>query len=342
MKIYLAGNLDDGRAACRDHAAFAQERWDAAVERGAVPVRRLVSFAYSQYTPAHEAIKGDFGPAVEYGLDSGAFSAWSRGIRIDLEKYAEHILAHRDLYGTFIASLDVIPGRKVHGLNNVTAAERERAAEEGWDNWIELKRLLKPAGITPIHTYHRGEDIKWLKRLMDESWYLSLGGTSILPTEEKIKWLDSIMPYLTDDKGWSIRKLHGFACTSVRIMKRYPWASVDSASWHHASEHGQVYIRFPGGTNTTISFYREDWKPTLPSNHFFRCGESDRRVIAAYLASRGFTPEEMHDAHCESCGTDISDRNRDAVNVDFFWDLEDEITRDPRPWRRPAGVFRLR
>ncbi len=340
MRLFLAGNLSDGRARAASAPGFTKKELDGAIERGMAPVRRLVSFAYSQYTPDYEAIKSVFGATVEYALDSGAFSAWSREVDVDLESYAQHILAHRNLYGDFVANLDVIPGSK-RGGQKVTEAERERAAEQGWENWVELKRLLKPVGITPIHTYHRGEAIKWLKKLIDESEYLSLGGTSILPTKEKIQWLDSIMTSLTDNKGWPIRKLHGFACTAPEVMTRYPWASVDSASWLYASEHGDCYIRLPRGGATIINFFFEDWKPS-PPKHFSRYSEADQKVIAACLAALDFTPEQLSKVSCECCGANLSYLNRDAVNAGFFLDLEEELTRNPRPWRPPAGIFRLR
>jgi hypothetical protein len=340
MRLYLAGNLSDGRSRAPSAIEFNKKELDGAVERGMDPVKRLISYAYAHSTPRHEAIKSAFGAAVEYGLDSGAFSAWSRGMTVNLESYAEYILEHRSLYCDFVASLDVIPGSKSGGLK-VTDAERERAAKQGWENWIELKRLLKPAGITPIHTYHRGEDIKWLKKLIDESEYLSLGGTSILPTRQKIQWLDSIMPYLTDHKGSPIRKLHGFACTAVEVMTRFPWASVDSASWLYATELGNCYIRLPKGGDTVVNFFFEDWK-LPPSKHFSRYSDADRKVIAAYLASRGFTPEQLMEMPCNCCGTNLSYLNRDEINVGFFLDLEEELTRNPRPWRPSPGIFRLR
>jgi hypothetical protein len=369
MKMYLAGNLSDGRRPNErdDPTAYEvvesttfegailaiqqrrdveianpKEIWDAAVARGMDPtpaVHRLVSFAYQQYTPSYQRLKSQAGSSIEYAIDSGAFSAWSRQQTIDLEEYAEYILAHRDLYTGWVASLDVIPGRK--GGPKPTSAERARAADEGWENWVQLTKMLKPAGIKPIHTYHIGEPIEFLNRLTDESEHLSLGGTSTLPTKQKIEWLDSVWPYLTDDKGWPIRKVHGFACTAVKIMQRYPWYSVDSASWLHSSEHGDCYIKLPGGGHATVNFQFDDWNET-PSRHFSQWGEADRKVIAAYLAQCGFTPEEMCEVYCECCGYNLSYLNRDVVNVDFFWNIEEEKTRNPRPWRRPVGVFRLR
>ena len=45
-------------------------------------------------------------------LDSGAYSAWSKGKRISLEDYVEFILTRGTDTWTTIVNLDVIPGKK--------------------------------------------------------------------------------------------------------------------------------------------------------------------------------------------------------------------------------------
>lgn len=65
----------------------------------------------------------------------------------------------------------MIPGKP---REEPTPAQCERAAEEGWENYIWLKKELEPHGITPIHTFHRGENVRWLKRLRDEAEFFCL------------------------------------------------------------------------------------------------------------------------------------------------------------------------
>jgi len=49
---------------------------------------------------------------LETMLDSGAYSAWSKGKRISLEDYVEFILTRGTDTWTTIVNLDVIPGKK--------------------------------------------------------------------------------------------------------------------------------------------------------------------------------------------------------------------------------------
>jgi hypothetical protein len=80
---------------------------------------------------------------------------------------------------------------------------------------------LRPLGIEPLHTYHYGESLDWLKRLRDAADYLALGGTAHLSVAERRAWFDAIMPYLADDSGAPIYKPHGFGLTSFDTGEQY-------------------------------------------------------------------------------------------------------------------------
>src|SRR5439155_17910346 len=132
---------------------------------------------------------------------------------------------HPDAF-TVVANLDVIPGAPG---TTPTAADVERAAAQGWENYEYLRKQFAGAPFTLLHTYHRGEDVKWLRRLMDESEYLAIGGLAApgLTTRDRRSCLDGVMPLLTDDRGSAIRKVHGFGLTDLPLMRRYPFHSVD-------------------------------------------------------------------------------------------------------------------
>src|SRR5205807_7635617 len=141
--------------------------------------------------------------------------------------YVKFILRTADAWTT-VFNLDVIPGKPGEVP---TPAEAERAAEIGWDNYCELKKALAPHGITPIHVFHRGDNFKWLKRLVDECEFFGLAPKTDGSTAVRMNWLDRCMPYVTDDNGWPTHKLHGFGIGVPELIYRYPWYSVDSASW---------------------------------------------------------------------------------------------------------------
>jgi hypothetical protein len=246
MKIYFAGNL----GTAREFAIARQIARSFASEGRVRPFRRLYSYAYerSRRVPSWMGLReemskatADRGPVgLEIMLDSGAYSAWTRGTTITVEEYAQFInLFPPDTFDV-IVNLDVIPGSPED--KNPSPTEVEKACDEGWENWLQLTEAIKPRGIQPLHVFHQGDDIKWLKRLMDKADYFGISPRNGIPEKQRWKWLDEIMPILCDDNGYPLRKFHGFGVTSVETMKRYPWYSCDSTSWLKTGAFGAVMI----------------------------------------------------------------------------------------------------
>jgi len=52
---------------------------------------------------------------------------------------------------------------------------------------------------------------------------------SNVSTVKQIGFLDIVFRQIYEQKP--TLKVHGFACSGVQVMKRYPWYSVDSTSW---------------------------------------------------------------------------------------------------------------
>jgi|SRR5262252_6628889 len=158
------------------------------------------------------------------------------------------------------------------------------------------------------------------------------------------------MKYVTDDKGWPLRKLHGFGVGALELIQRYPWYSVDSTSWLFASAPrpgvniGGCYVPRYG----VIEFTAEG---TKGSKHFDNLPSSDRNAIAQYLASKGVpNPRMLRDDYCLTCGKEFEWTytpccsepklnhalfERDGINIDYYLDIE-MANQEPRPWRRDA------
>lgn len=171
-------------------------------------------------------------------MDSGAFSAWAKGIEIDLDAYIAFCLEYIDQI-TYVVNLDVIPAKP--GQKNISQEEIERSASAGYRN---AKRMMR-AGIPKeklIHVFHQNENFEWLEKMVEEFDYIGLSPANDRTTQEKMVWLDSCMPYVTDSKGFPTVKFHGFAVTAHSLMMRYPWFSVDSASWCQQAGRGVAYV----------------------------------------------------------------------------------------------------
>jgi hypothetical protein len=168
-------------------------------------------------------------------LDSGAYSAWTRGVKLDLDEYCEFIRANLDLIDVY-ASLDVIPGAPGRVA---TQAERDAAAEESWANYVRMRSL----GFDPIPVYHYGEHQRFLERMLAEKTpYIGIGGLVGVSGVSRRLWLDPVFDKITDDFGSPLVKTHGFGMTSIPLIFRYPWHSIDSTSWIRTTANGSVYL----------------------------------------------------------------------------------------------------
>ncbi len=154
-------------------------------------------------------------------VDSGAFSAWNQGTEVNVENYINFIKNNLDVIDQY-ANLDVI--------SDATAT-------------LKNQYIMEKAGLHPIPVFHYGSDESYLKKYCKEYNYISLGGMVPINTRNLILWLDKLYSkYLTNKKGYPITKIHGFGITSAKLMRRYPWYSVDSTSWAAISRMGAIII----------------------------------------------------------------------------------------------------
>lgn len=112
-------------------------------------------------------------------------------------------------------------------------------AELTWQQQL----LLEQNGLSPAPVFHIGSPEKYLKRYVDNYEYIAIGGMIGIPKKELVSTLDYLFKkYIIDDKGKPRVKVHGLATTSLPLMQRYPWYSVDSASCMKFAVYGQIII----------------------------------------------------------------------------------------------------
>lgn len=158
-------------------------------------------------------------------LDSGAFTAWSKGKKIDIHKYANYLKENGHKF-TVYANLDVI------GDPEAT---------------LENQRILEEAGVTPLPTIHYGADLKYLTYYAEKYNYIALGGLVPYSKEPVLlrNWLNKcfkiLLPYIQSKK----LKVHGFGIGSAEILKQYPFYSADSSGWLSGGKFGTVVTWVP-------------------------------------------------------------------------------------------------
>ena len=284
---------------------------------------------------------------IDLFLDSGAFSAKTQGIDINIEEYIAFIKEHEHLL-TVYANLDVIG-----------------SAEGTWRNQM----LMEKAGLKPLPTFHYGEDLKWLRRYINRGYdYIALGG--MVKTPNLIAWLDDIWhKYLTDEQGMPRIKVHGFGMTSLSLMLRYPWYSVDSTSWVVAGRLGSIYIPTRSLKDKTWVYDEKSWKIAVSSQspnlkeagqHYKTLSPLRQKIVDEYLQEKGYVmghsdfrmesqeyelqpnerwvgkrPEDKKIQRKVECIVEegVSNRYqlRDEINIQYFMDLERNI--QEWPWK---------
>jgi hypothetical protein len=190
---------------------------------------------------------------VDLMLDSGAFTAWSRGATLDIKKYCNFIHQHKHLLFSYVA-LDEIPGSKADG-RAPSPREVAASAAKSYDNL----QVMHGEGLDPIPVFHQGEDFKWLERLLrDGEPYIGISPSDAQSRPERGKWLDEVFSALTNRDGKPFVKTHGFGITDHLALIRFPWHSVDATSWIIKPAYGWVLV--PSYNKNGEPNYR---KPTL-------------------------------------------------------------------------------
>jgi hypothetical protein len=213
---------------------------------------------------------------VDLFLDSGAYSAFSKGVEIDIQEYIVFIKEHLDFIEIY-AGLDVI-GDAEASLQN--------------------QEIMEEAGLTPIPCFHFGEDPDYLRYYVDRYDYIALGGVAQAKGNRDglIKWLEECFDVICNQPSRLPKvKVHGFAVTSLTLMRRYPWYSVDSTSWVMNSRNGVVPV--PKFRNGKYDYLIDPWKvsvsprsPTVhePWKHFTSFSPGQQEVILQYFTHKGY------------------------------------------------------
>ena len=286
---------------------------------------------------------------VELFLDSGAFSAWSQGKTINIDEYIKFIKEHKELIEVY-ANLDVIG-----------------SPEKTWENQMYMEKQ----GLLPLPVFHYGEDEKWLKRILSRGYdYISLGGMVPISTGDLIHWLDYLFKtYLCDQEGMPKVKVHGFGLTSLRLMLRYPWMSVDSTSWVVTGRMGSIYI--PRYRDGKWIYDEESWKVAVsnrsPGNkeagkHITTMSPMEKKILLNYITEKGYklgvseykTVEQGYELKenerfCDKKPDNKTDKReveivveqgvsnkyqlRDELNIRYFLDLEASMPEYPWPFK---------
>jgi hypothetical protein len=219
MHVYMAAVYTNGYKP-------GQARWEKLNEREQKALLEIPHILESWHYVGKQKYVDDMrNDKAQVFLDSGAFSAFTLGVKLSVEEYVEYIQRNRDILriedGTIMASV-------LDGIGDPLQTYR---------NQLEMEQR----GFRPLPCFHAGEDERYLEHYVANYEYITLGGLVGSSTKTLAVWLDRVFDrYLVDGAGRPKVKVHGFGITSIPLMERYPWYSCDSSSWIQSAAFGTI------------------------------------------------------------------------------------------------------
>lgn len=213
-------------------------------------------------------------------LDSGAFSAYTLGVKLSVQEYCEYIQRNKDIIrvedGNVMASV-------LDGIGDPL---------QTWRNQLEMEAR----GVRPLPCFHAGEDERYLEYYVKNYDYITLGGMVGSSTQQLMIWLDRMWDrYLTDGSGRARCKVHGFGITAVPIMEAYPWYSCDSSSWIQSAAFGSIVLPGASRKNPALPLSVSEKSPSRhdADQHISTLNPLHQDYVLSLLEKNGFTYERL-------------------------------------------------
>jgi len=223
-------------------------------------------------------------------LDSGAFTLWTKAAEYHkkhgggkwdfyetkefwdyIDSYAAFVKEYKiaiDLY----ANVDVIPNPEL--------------------TWRNQKYLEKKHGLSPVPVVHYPTDTKWLRRYMKAGYkIIGLGGLVGNSMKKSCQtWIDECFDIVCDTPNRLPKvKIHGFGVTSYKFLLRYPWWSVDSATWDKTAMYGGICVphkrkgKFVFDTPPYTMKISMESPQVKTRNHFLTMAQRERDIVKDWL-----------------------------------------------------------
>lgn len=291
MRLYLAGLFTNGFGNSKYSTRISE-----AEEKDRASVRNyLESYHYIHRDKFVRDIRRE---KRKVFLDSGAFSAFTMGVDVDLPAYCRYILENIDI-------IEVIDG-------NVCASVLDSigSAEGTYHNQVAMEKL----GVRPLPCYHYGEPVKWLEWYVANYDHITIGGMVPISTPQLRIWLDRIWEkYLIDGSGRAKIKVHGFGLTTISLMTPYPWYSVDSSSWVQIAANGGILFT---KNWKALSVSENSPSRKVQNQHFNTFTPPQQKAIIKHLEGQGYEIDRLQKEYL----------SRWAYNCGAFDKLQDFIT----------------
>jgi len=266
-------------------------------------------------------------PSVAWGNGDFSFYDLKRGsdFRKYCDTYAEYIKRHSHVPGMLFANVDVIshPGRT-----------------------YKVQRFFEEEhGVQPVPIIHCKAGMEWVDQYLEAGKYdlLGVGGLGQgIAKETYIDWGGKFFNHICPESNdhLPVIKTHGFAMTSHTLMTKWPWWSVDSATWVKLSAYGWLYI--PPWRDEEFKF------DETPFNINFSWKSPQKKVAKKHYQSKSM-PMDVRvsiDKWLEFLGMDIGSielkEGEDPNGFDLVKDPEEILAGRDHAETSLSGHYRMR
>ena len=285
MGLYLAGADKFGKGEVKQYMKL----YLAGMEESCVDkIDCNALFSYIDHGKLQFDKLKDFIKPGKLFIDSGAFSAWTKGAKVNVKEYISWLNERADDIN-LCGQVDVIPGDRVFGA---TPKQVREAAQSTWDNYLFMrKRLKNPDSL--LYTFHVGEPIEFLKQALewrDENGnpipYMAFGGMVGKPTKIRDVFLENCFRTIRESSNPNI-KVHAFGMTDFNLLEKYPIYSADSTSWIMVGAMGNVMSDYGNIAVSNNQIHDKNHYSHLPKKAI----EDFNKTIQEF----GFTLDELAD-----------------------------------------------
>ena len=223
-------------------------------------------------------------------LDSGAFSAWSKGEETTVDQVIASYDALVEAYLPFykeiwLINLDKIPGERGRSATPAEIDEALRVSDKNFEI------LTKRYGNRVLPVFHQDESETRLKEVMQQNpRYICVSPRNDLHEALRRDWATRV--HRITGAQWT----HGLAATGKAMMSEVPWRSVDSATWVQLAGYGGLILCING--HLYVDHISKDSSARFNLNdHIDNLPGAEKEVVRAAIEESGETYENCQVDH---------------------------------------------